>query len=186
MALLEGKDLDEEAVSSIIVQARGRLADELKRANREVTQTDSHTTTVPRLGPACSKSFESQSVTGGDSSPCQFNQFEDSFLVQYSAGWVCARTLSHGVDAMEKSRHYGRACELLQLLLDQEVFCCSWRGHWWERLALDRDHHLHQRNKVCVCVCVCVCVNHFHPLPLLLSSPSLFLQVSGNHQEGPD
>ena len=72
----------------------------------------------------------------------------DSFLIRYRAGWVCARTLSRCVEAMERMRQYDRACAVLELLLRQQVYCSSWRGLWWERLTLDLDHHLKQRSKV--------------------------------------
>ena len=71
------------------------------------------------------------------------------FLRRFSAGWVYARMLSITVEYLEKQGRYKEANDLLQCLLSQELYCTSSRGRWWERMALNLDCHLKQKEKVC-------------------------------------
>ena len=74
---------------------------------------------------------------------------ESSFLIRYTAGWVCVHTLSYCVDGYEKLRQYRRAVRMLETLLSQRLYgSARSRGRWWERLALDLDSHLHDRTRV--------------------------------------
>ena len=72
------------------------------------------------------------------------------FLHRFSAGWVYARMLSIIVEYLEKQGRYKEANNLLQCLLSQELYCTSSRGRWWERIALNLDCHLRQKEKVCL------------------------------------
>ena len=60
----------------------------------------------------------------------------------------CCRTLTSGVEYLEKRGDYGEAVELLQQLLGQSQYGRSLRGHWLERLSLNLDFHLRERDKV--------------------------------------
>ena len=163
VALLEARNINEAEISSIIEQARSRLAEELQRADLEVTQTDSHTTAVQEQDPVF------QSMTDGDSAPSQCNKIKDSFLVQYSVGWVCARTLSQCVDAMEKLRHYDRACDLSSCLTRK---CSVVLGEDTGGILITTS----TRGTKCVCVCVCAWISLPPTIPPLIPS-SLSLSV---------
>lgn len=71
------------------------------------------------------------------------------FLCQFTAGWVYARALSTAVEYLEKQGRYEGANDLLLCLLSQDIYCRSSRGRWWDRLALNLDHHLKLKEKVC-------------------------------------
>lgn len=58
------------------------------------------------------------------------------------------RTLSYGVEYLEKKGDYRQANDLLKLLLSQTHYGSSYRGHWFERLALNLDYHLGERSQV--------------------------------------
>ena len=61
-----------------------------------------------------------------------------------------SRTVTGGVEYLEKRGDYGGAVELLELLLSQSQFGRSLRGHWLERLSLNLDFHLGEKQKVCL------------------------------------
>ena len=71
------------------------------------------------------------------------------FLCRFTAGWVYARALSTAVEYLEKQGRYEGANDLLLCLLSQDIYCRSSRGRWWERLALNLDHHLRLKEEVC-------------------------------------
>ena len=58
--------------------------------------------------------------------------------------------MTGGVEYLEKRGDYGGAVELLELLLGQTQFGRSLRGHWLERLSLNLDFHLGEKQKVCL------------------------------------
>lgn len=70
-----------------------------------------------------------------------------SHLTRYTAGHVFIRVLSQGVEVLEKLRKYSEAVDQLQQLLAQDEFCPTYRGRWWDRLALDLETHLKQPGK---------------------------------------
>ena len=76
--------------------------------------------------------------------PAEAEEFEAHRLSQpaggrASTGVICASVLTVHVALLEKRREYHAAAHLLQLLL-RLPFCPRRRGHWWSRLAIDRDH----------------------------------------------
>lgn len=71
-----------------------------------------------------------------------------SFFIQFTAGCVCVRVLTYCVECWEKLREYSKANEILNMLLNQEIFGMHRRGQWWERLTLNWDYHLGDKNKV--------------------------------------
>ena len=71
-----------------------------------------------------------------------------SFFIQFTAGCVCVRVLTYCVECWEKLREYSKANEILNMLLNQEIFGIHRRGQWWERLTLNWDYHLGDKNKV--------------------------------------
>ncbi|XP_041371877.1 fanconi-associated nuclease 1-like [Gigantopelta aegis] len=64
------------------------------------------------------------------------------FLCLCSAGFVLVRVLSQGIEILQRQKDYSGAISLIHQLLDQLVYCCDYRGYWWERLALNLDVHL--------------------------------------------
>jgi hypothetical protein len=54
-------------------------------------------------------------------------------------GWVCAGLLTVHASWLEKRKLFGHAVFVLQQLL-RSPFLPRRRGHWWSRLAIDRDH----------------------------------------------
>lgn len=46
------------------------------------------------------------------------------------------------VEVYEKLKNYSQAVSILKFLLSQSTYLPDYRGLWFERLALDTDHHL--------------------------------------------
>ena len=70
------------------------------------------------------------------------------FLRSYTAGTIYMRIDNQGVEILQRLRKYKEAVQLLEELLSQSVYCPEYRGHWYDRLALNLDAHLKQQNKV--------------------------------------
>jgi fanconi-associated nuclease 1 len=64
------------------------------------------------------------------------------FLRRYTAGWVYCRILSHLASILETLKKYSEAIEIYRILLFQQIYCCGYRGKWWERTVLDTSKHL--------------------------------------------
>lgn len=64
------------------------------------------------------------------------------FLRHCTSGYVFARLLFQGVELLQRQKNYKEACQVLQDLLSQDVYACSHRGRWYERLTLNLDQHL--------------------------------------------
>eukprot|EP00095_Tigriopus_kingsejongensis_P006449 maker-scaffold384_size188899-snap-gene-0.29 protein:Tk06449 transcript:maker-scaffold384_size188899-snap-gene-0.29-mRNA-1 annotation:"coiled-coil domain-containing protein mtmr15" len=64
------------------------------------------------------------------------------FLRKFTRGAVLAFVLTKGVDVLERNKKHAQAVELIQRLLNQDVYLPDYRGHWYERLVLDLDQHL--------------------------------------------
>lgn len=64
------------------------------------------------------------------------------FLRPYTACGVYTRALNQGVEILQRRKDYPSAVDLLKKLLSQDCYCQHYRGHWWERLALNYDTHL--------------------------------------------
>uniref|UniRef100_A0A914RKH0 Fanconi-associated nuclease n=1 Tax=Parascaris equorum TaxID=6256 RepID=A0A914RKH0_PAREQ len=61
-----------------------------------------------------------------------------------------SRCISHGIEALQRQRKYKEAVDWLQHLLnnkDAKMFLMDARGSWWDRLALNLDSHLKQRDE---------------------------------------
>ena len=71
-----------------------------------------------------------------------------SYMMQFTTGWVCTRMLSRSVEYLEKEGSYSPANDVLRCLLSQTVFSTASRGRWWERLSLNLDHHLGEKEQV--------------------------------------
>jgi Fanconi-associated nuclease 1 len=52
------------------------------------------------------------------------------------------------VEVLQKVKDYTEANTVLEELLNQSVHCQHYRGHWWDRLALNLDQHLKKPDKV--------------------------------------
>ncbi|VDM09964.1 unnamed protein product [Wuchereria bancrofti] len=62
---------------------------------------------------------------------------------------VYARCISHGVDALEKIRDYAEAVIWLEYMLhamEFKLILANARGGWWDRLALNFDAHLKDKD----------------------------------------
>jgi len=66
----------------------------------------------------------------------------------FSAEWVYTKMCYLGVEVLQKMKHYDKAVEQLESLLQQDVYCADCRGKWWDRLALNVHQHLKQPFKV--------------------------------------
>ena len=78
---------------------------------------------------------------------CPVSSFP-SFLLSFTCGYVCVRTLTCGVELLEKRSEYVKANQLLEKLLSQQTYGRGRRKRWWERLALNYDYHLKNKSKV--------------------------------------
>ena len=58
------------------------------------------------------------------------------------------RTLTYGIEYLEKKGDYHQATGILELLLSQTKYCSSLGGHWLKRLTLNLDFHMGERHKV--------------------------------------
>ena len=68
----------------------------------------------------------------------------------YKVGHLHGDIFNLIVEYLEKKREYRKVCEVLRFLLSNlEHFGNYKNGHWFERLALDLDHHLKKPQEVC-------------------------------------
>ena len=70
------------------------------------------------------------------------------YLRPYTAGAVHIRIMSLCVELLQYRRQYREAVDLLEELINQDVYHTEYRGRWYDRLALNLDHHLKQHSKV--------------------------------------
>ena len=70
------------------------------------------------------------------------------FLRSYTAGTVYTRIDNQGVEILQRLKKYKEAVKLLEELLSQALYCPEYRGHWYDRLALNLDAHLKSQGKV--------------------------------------
>ena len=68
------------------------------------------------------------------------------------------------MEYLEKRGEYQQANSILKLLLTQKSFAASHRGHWFDRLALNLDYHLGDKNEVLVVLVI----SNFHSVGLLV------------------
>ena len=69
------------------------------------------------------------------------------FLRRYTAGWIYCKILSQLASVLETLKKYSEAVEIYKILLEQEIYCCGYRGKWWERTVLDTSKHLKDSSK---------------------------------------
>lgn len=84
-------------------------------------------------------------------SACLLHRHDKSlpvFLRTYTAGAVCTRILTYGVELHQFTKNYDLAVEQLHELIKQEVYHVDYRGRWYDRLTLNLDHHLKQPSQV--------------------------------------
>ncbi|KAL3101257.1 hypothetical protein niasHT_028013 [Heterodera trifolii] len=74
-----------------------------------------------------------------------------SFHRRFTAPWVLCRCIfKGGAEVAQKLRNYEFAVELLEFLLETDLFrnfCMSSRGKWYERIALNLERHLKNLDK---------------------------------------
>lgn len=73
------------------------------------------------------------------------------FLRLYTAGCVYTRIDNLGVEILQRLKLYTKAASLLEQLLAHDLYCIQYRGHWYERLAINLEAHLKSVEKVFVC-----------------------------------
>uniref|UniRef100_A0A8R1TXB0 Fanconi-associated nuclease n=1 Tax=Onchocerca volvulus TaxID=6282 RepID=A0A8R1TXB0_ONCVO len=80
----------------------------------------------------------------------QFYESLVSDLRRFTDLHVYARCISHGVEALERVRDYGEAVAWLEYMLhamEFKLILANARGGWWDRLALNLDAHLKDKDK---------------------------------------
>lgn len=65
-----------------------------------------------------------------------------NFLRNQTAGHVYTRCLHHIVTVLEQQKQHSIAVEILNMIIDQDVYCQHYKGRWLERLAIDYESHL--------------------------------------------
>lgn len=70
------------------------------------------------------------------------------FLRRYTAGSVYVYTFNKRIEALQCLKRYEEAVDLIRMLIQQEVYLPTHRGHWYERLALNLEQHLKQPYEV--------------------------------------
>lgn len=66
------------------------------------------------------------------------------YLRNATAGHVYLRCLTHVIGAFESKRMYKEAVEACRILVQQNVLCLTYKGKFYERLALDLERYLKQ------------------------------------------
>ena len=70
------------------------------------------------------------------------------FLRRYTAGSVYVYILNKRIDALQCLKKYSEAVDLIRMLIGQDVYLPTHRGHWYERLALNVEQHLKEPAEV--------------------------------------
>ena len=70
------------------------------------------------------------------------------FLRRFTAGSVNVYCLNKRIEALQRLKMYQESVDLLSMLVDQDVYLPSHRGHWYERLALNLEQHLKNSEEV--------------------------------------
>ncbi|NXX24533.1 FAN1 nuclease, partial [Nicator chloris] len=81
-----------------------------------------------------------------------YHRILPDYLRRFTVGWVYTRTLSQGVEILQRLHKYKEAVQQLQSLLAQDVYCADSRGRWWDRLALNLHQHLKNTKKAIGCI----------------------------------
>lgn len=74
------------------------------------------------------------------------------FLRCFTVGWIYTRIFSRAVEILERLHMYEEACEELENLLSQKIYCPDSRGRWWDRLALNLHQHLKRPEEAIRCI----------------------------------
>ena len=74
-----------------------------------------------------------------------------AYLTRFRAESVLCKVVFNGVTVLEQARKYDEAVAHLQMLLDQDWFCHSSRGKWWNRLAINLKHLKKKEEAAVVC-----------------------------------
>ncbi|KAL3986138.1 VRR-NUC domain family protein [Acanthocheilonema viteae] len=80
-------------------------------------------------------------------------QFYESLIVdlrRFTDLHIYARCISHGVEALERVRNYTEAVAWLEYMLhavEFKLILANARGGWWDRLALNLDAHLKDKDR---------------------------------------
>ena len=64
------------------------------------------------------------------------------FLRRYTAGSVYVYVFNKRIEALQCLKKYKEAVDLIRMLINQDVYLPTHRGHWYERLALNLEQHL--------------------------------------------
>ncbi|GFS12920.1 fanconi-associated nuclease 1-like [Elysia marginata] len=85
---------------------------------------------------------EKQKALEADQEIVSWNKNLPDYLRAFTATSVVYRLLSQSIEVLQRRKDFTGAVDLLKLLLGQQNYCCTHRGYWWERLALNLDAHL--------------------------------------------
>ena len=77
-----------------------------------------------------------------------------NFLRRYTAGSVYVYTFNKRIEALQCLKRHQEAVDLIRMLINQDVYLLSHRGHWYERLALNLEQHLKEPNEVRNCLVI--------------------------------
>lgn len=69
------------------------------------------------------------------------------YLRNATAGHVFLRCLTHLIGAYETKKLYQEAVDLCRILLDQDVFCLSYKGKFYERIQIDLERYLKKKDQ---------------------------------------
>ena len=70
------------------------------------------------------------------------------FLRRFTAAAVYVYTLNKRIEALQRLKQYQSAVDVLSMLIKQECYLLTHRGHWYERIILNTEQHLKNPIKV--------------------------------------
>ncbi|EFP08211.1 hypothetical protein CRE_16875 [Caenorhabditis remanei] len=89
-----------------------------------------------------------------DQMPEEHKRYYDSLEVherKFTPIWVHTRCCGHATTLLEKQKKYGMAVEWQRDLLitnkDVQLYCIDSRGLWWDRMLLNLDSHLKEKQE---------------------------------------
>ena len=82
------------------------------------------------------------------------------FLRRFTAGSVYISLLNKRIEALQCLKKYREAVDLLQMLIDQDVYLLTHRGHWYDRIALNLETHLKDHKKVIMLIYIFLFIFH--------------------------
>lgn len=72
----------------------------------------------------------------------EFDRTLPRYLRRFTAGHILVRALGTLASYLENKKLHYEAINILEKLINQEIYCLDGRGKWYERLAIDYEKHL--------------------------------------------